>query len=773
MSACYHLTRRWIALSVLFYAFQSYATEINFRNIPVEEALREAQTSQKFVFVDLYAEWCRPCKWMEKEVFSADTVAEFFNEHFIAVRIDAENEQLDYVSLMKIESYPTMLFYEPKGRQVLRVEHALGVNEMMELAHSLVNLNQYHDAYTDKPKKLDHVFAYAYAMRWVNKDRANAVVRNYLLNVPERKYTDSLHWSLIRDFVQPWDRVMFPRVVANDDLKEEKKAAFSGFMEQSMEELLKLAVEKRNGNLLKSRRRYITSNQEFLSNPDSLILVGDVLFSGLYRVENYAQLLRKYVREYVGDNATVFANMAIGIAEDYFQRDVLQYGVELSDRSNQLVPNTRAYFAGALCYEKLNHFKSAYAYLLLAYNYANDDEKEILDEFEERIKYKMEFELREGVNYAGEVSEDGRFTLGAGLKRLMYGYPVPQSTSHFVVNVDGKLGSNTPMGGTTYLTGHVNYEGTGITPRTEIVFQFEDVTIVQILEPVDKEGKPISEGFAQFYRISYHFSTKSVRLKQVGLNVLFDTMIDDNDACAIAADGEIIPHEIGFGKSGMPSELLFYRTKGDTSQMMGAAIIKGMEATPPDKMVVGRWPVLHQVRWKMKPKKVRYGDSAYLMQWTPKGVNNFRDIEFVTYYGLPRHKEPELRLIMKDEGGNLVMEKEFYFEHGSDELDLNGKMLISEIVETPNIEIMGVLLNGYADVTGEGRYNFDLSKRRIAAVGEIFKKSGIPYIPKPYGIEKSEASNYSVQFGNPWDRKVKALIYYRLKREREAVPMAN
>lgn len=773
MSACYQLTSRWMLLCLLFIAFQSYATEITFRNIPVADALQEAKASQKFVFVDLYAEWCRPCKWMEKEVFSADTVADFFNEHFIAVRIDAENEQLDYVDLMKVESYPTMLFYEPKGRQVLRVENAMGVHEMLELAHSLVNLNDYHDAYTDKPKKLDHVFAYSNAMKWVNEDKARAVARNYLLNVSEKKYTDSLHWSLIRDFIKPWDRVMFPRVMNNERLKEERKEAFSQYLENAMELQLRKAMERRNSNLLRSRRRNITSNAAYLSNPDSLVLIGDVLFSGLYKVEDYAQLLRSYVEKYVGDNATVFADMALSISEDYFQRDILNYGVELANRSNALQDNTLAYLAGALCYEKLNQFKSAYAYLLLGYNYANDEEKAILDELEERIKYKMEFELREGVNYAAKPSEDGRFTMGAGMKRLMYGYPVPQSTSHFVVNVDGKLGSNTPMFGTTYLTGHVTYEGTGITPRTAITFEFEDVTIIQLLEPVDKAGKPITEGFAQFYKISYTFKTKSVRLKQVGLNVLFDTMIEDNDACVIAADGKIIPHELGFGKAGMPSELLFYRTKGDTSDMMGAAIIRGMEATPPDRMVVGRWPVLHRVKWKVKPQKVKYGDSAYLLQWTPKGVNNFREVTFVTYYGLPRHKTPELRVIMKDEGGNLVMEKEFFFEHASDELDLNGKMLISEIVSTPNIEIMGVLLNGYADITGAGDYNWALSKRRIAAVGNIFQKQGVPYIPKPYGIEKSEDSNYSAQFGNPWDRKVKALIYYRLKRETNEVPMAN
>lgn len=42
------------------------------------------------------------------------------------------------------------------------------------------------------------------------------------------------------------------------------------------------------------------------------------------------------------------------------------------------------------------------------------------------------------------ADNDGRYTLGVKGRRLMYGYPYPNSTSHFIVNADGNMASNSP-----------------------------------------------------------------------------------------------------------------------------------------------------------------------------------------------------------------------------------------------------------------------------------------------------------------------------------------
>jgi thioredoxin-related protein len=44
------------------------------------------------VLVDVYTHWCTWCKVMDKETYSNDKVASYINEHYYAVRLDAENK---------------------------------------------------------------------------------------------------------------------------------------------------------------------------------------------------------------------------------------------------------------------------------------------------------------------------------------------------------------------------------------------------------------------------------------------------------------------------------------------------------------------------------------------------------------------------------------------------------------------------------------------------------------------------------------------------------
>jgi thioredoxin-related protein len=46
----------------------------------------------KPVLVDVYTHWCTWCKVMDKETYSNENVANYINEHYYAVRFDAENK---------------------------------------------------------------------------------------------------------------------------------------------------------------------------------------------------------------------------------------------------------------------------------------------------------------------------------------------------------------------------------------------------------------------------------------------------------------------------------------------------------------------------------------------------------------------------------------------------------------------------------------------------------------------------------------------------------
>ncbi len=55
-----------------------------------EEAVELASENPKKIFIDVYTEWCGWCRRMDRETFTNPDVADFLNEHFYPVKLNAE-----------------------------------------------------------------------------------------------------------------------------------------------------------------------------------------------------------------------------------------------------------------------------------------------------------------------------------------------------------------------------------------------------------------------------------------------------------------------------------------------------------------------------------------------------------------------------------------------------------------------------------------------------------------------------------------------------------
>jgi thioredoxin-related protein len=107
--------------------------------VALSEALELQKKAPKKIMMDVYTKWCGPCKMMAQNTFNDDEVAAYLNEHYYAVKFDAEspdtvvydgqkfanpnynpqatgrNSQHQLATYLQVQAYPTLVFIDEKG----------------------------------------------------------------------------------------------------------------------------------------------------------------------------------------------------------------------------------------------------------------------------------------------------------------------------------------------------------------------------------------------------------------------------------------------------------------------------------------------------------------------------------------------------------------------------------------------------------------------------------------------------------------------------------
>lgn len=134
-----------LALIIVGISFQTTAqeaTEIHWMSL--EEALELQKTAPKKIFMDVYTQWCGPCKMLDKNTFHNPEVVKYVNEHYYGVKFDAESPKTivykgveyknpNYVEgkrgrngvhqlsrYFQVNAYPTMMFLDENGNPITK-----------------------------------------------------------------------------------------------------------------------------------------------------------------------------------------------------------------------------------------------------------------------------------------------------------------------------------------------------------------------------------------------------------------------------------------------------------------------------------------------------------------------------------------------------------------------------------------------------------------------------------------------------------------------------
>lgn len=113
-----------------------FAGGIKFFKGTWEEALAEADRTGKLLFIDAYADWCGPCKYMASDIFPLDEVGEFYNANFISYKIDVdENKGGEIFAGYGGTAMPTYIFVDGQANLVYKQVGAMDADSFIEVGN--------------------------------------------------------------------------------------------------------------------------------------------------------------------------------------------------------------------------------------------------------------------------------------------------------------------------------------------------------------------------------------------------------------------------------------------------------------------------------------------------------------------------------------------------------------------------------------------------------------------------------------------------------------
>ena len=130
----------FVAASILFVIIilaaavkKRNSRSVRFEDLPFEEALAKAEEAEQPVCIYFTADRCQACLLLEKNVLNLDEVADYYNDHFVNLRVNTSRTQ-ELARRYGIKQCPAFLFLNAKGKVIYQDEGAETKEQLLDNA---------------------------------------------------------------------------------------------------------------------------------------------------------------------------------------------------------------------------------------------------------------------------------------------------------------------------------------------------------------------------------------------------------------------------------------------------------------------------------------------------------------------------------------------------------------------------------------------------------------------------------------------------------------
>ncbi len=380
------MKKNFFALLLLF-LFVTANGQVDFREIlsseDMDQVWEDADRENKPVFVDIYATWCGPCKWMDANVFAAEEAGNYMNAKFINVKMDGESEFGRAFALQSgLSAYPSFFLFN-SGQTLMNT--VVGAKPWEELKPQLVSTLEYYPVLEVLQNKFESGLLekeeyprFVAALREMGKeDYGNAAAGTY-----QEKFITGNDWSPmdleVMAFYTTQQTDSWEQLVA--DIPELKMALgdeLELFIDHALTEAIELGMEMNDIAPVKELNAILPE----LSSGTSLDPVEMKARSNVYFYHYTGQfdemieyIDREYEAHHKGDHEWLFNAAANAVFLDPQNEPVAQKGLEWFSTCLEHQKSHDYYYHLALCQYFTGSPELAAGSLKQALEYTEDPE---------------------------------------------------------------------------------------------------------------------------------------------------------------------------------------------------------------------------------------------------------------------------------------------------------------------------------------------------------------------------------------------------------------
>jgi len=364
-TAVYKQLRFIILFFGMYFGMHSMAQSVlSFSESGLKSAFVQAKQQNKPVMLWCYATWCPHCKYMKAEVFSNQSVADYFNKNFICTAQDMEKgEGIDLNKDIKISSFPTFIFYSPSGEMLYRVEGELKTATFIAEGKNALNpVKQFPFLKRQFEKDVSNsvnCYTYVRALRKAGMD-VKTVVNQYFATQNDKQLLSEINWRIFTNGVSDFNSREFKFVIAHqkeyaDIASPERVRAKLNFEVKS---LLSLLVETTDTINYPVKRKLAAQIHSY--STDSLLFNYDLQFYESTRNwQKYCETCLQSVKNYCWNNHTQLFDIATNFLKNIPTPEYLVQAEQWAQRSLSLNEKYDSYMLCARILKKLNNQSDA------------------------------------------------------------------------------------------------------------------------------------------------------------------------------------------------------------------------------------------------------------------------------------------------------------------------------------------------------------------------------------------------------------------------------